>query len=203
MKQNYFTAFLGTMLLANLTLNTAEAAVTVSVIESGGDVVFTASGTLNITELVPFSTVSGTAGAALFYYDANESLWSIGANPSGLVSVDQYTGFSRTGNALLTTDPPVLFADSGTGDRFGIDEGSGILLVPENFISGSSITGTVVYENQTLASLSISPGTRQWDWGSGLNADSVTLTATAIPEPSSAALLGLFCLSLVFMRSRH
>jgi hypothetical protein len=82
------------------------------------------------------------------------------------------------------------FATAGTGDAFGVLGLEQQIFTPVGYTSGSALTTTETYTNQTLTSLGITPGTYTWTWGSGADADSFTLqigpAAAAVPEPSTA-----------------
>ena len=76
---------------------------------------------------------------------------------------------------------------------FGVDAGEGNLVVPNNYVSGSSLSGTSTYSGQTLAGLGLTPGTHRWTWGSGANADflEVDIPGAPVPEPSSLILAAM------------
>ena len=62
-------------------------------------------------------------------------------------------------------------ASSGSGDTFGI-EGSGgftvpVLLLPTNYVSGSSLSASDTYSNTSIAALGLTPGTYTYTWGAG------------------------------------
>ena len=154
----------------------------------GNDVVFSGSGTLNLTGIT-YQGLTTVFGGIDF---GREML--LGANPTTLANVQAF------GNAGQITAPSPfgidLFtqASSGTGARFGI--GYDVLpgaqphpqvVVPANYTSATSLSGTSTFTGKTLASLGIQPGTHVWSWGSGASAD--TLTLTIVPEPARMAYL--------------
>ena len=65
--------------------------------------------------------------------------------------------------------------------------------MPEGYVSGSALSDSSTYDFASLASLDVTPGVYTWTWGSGADADSFTLIAGNVPEPSTWAmmLLGL------------
>lgn len=67
------------------------------------------------------------------------------------------------------------------------------LYLPEGYISGSQLHSTAAWANTNFEELGMSPGTYTWTWGSGQNADSLTLI---IPEPGTAILLTCACLAI-------
>lgn len=97
---------------------------------------------------------------------------------------DVINGPARFGTGFET------LASSGKGDFFGItgDE----LRLPVGYVSGSALSDSATYDNQSFASLGLTPGSYTWGWGTGPNADSFTVkieASAAVPEPSSLALL--------------
>ncbi len=75
-----------------------------------------------------------------------------------------------------------------SGDLVALDTSTGIG-VPAGYLSGGPLSDSATYDNTTLASLGVTPGKYVWTWGSGADADSFTLIAGAVPEPSTWALL--------------
>lgn len=67
-------------------------------------------------------------------------------------------------------------------------DSSGDLLVPVGYVSGSVLSDSATYDNQTLATLGATPGSYKWTWGSGAN-QNFTLDVNAVPEPSTWAMM--------------
>ncbi len=166
-------------------VSTAHAAATINIVESGADVVATGSGSFLFTNS-PESAVS--------YVPAEMA--SIGAlTLGGGGSVANYsvglTGPSSFGSSSFVA------ASSGTGDTFGVVKTSGFITVPVGYVSGTELSGTATWVNQTLSSLGLTAGTYVYSWGSDATADSLTLVigttspVTSVPEPASA----LMCLA--------
>jgi hypothetical protein len=68
------------------------------------------------------------------------------------------------------------------------------LYLPNGYVSGTNVSDVTTFLGATFASLGVTPGTYTWHWGSGANADSLTLdivTPTAAPEPASLTLLAV------------
>ena len=174
---------LASLLVVGPMAGSAGAAVIINIVDDGTDTTITASGTLNVTDL----TLNTTGGAG-------------GINPSaGFLELtnnafEVYQGI--TGPADFGTGG-FQFLSSATGDRVGIRLGFGnALTVPENYVSGALLSAEGSITGQGLTEIGITPGTSTWTWGSGANADSLTINASVIPEPSSFLLgsLGLFAL---------
>jgi len=127
----FFVAALGLMLAFNLG-GPARAGYVVKVIESGGDVVATGSGTLNLTDL---NGNQYSSGDRFITPDAAELL--LGAPGSGQGGL--FEGISGPSTFGPGTG---LAATSGTGDIVGleIDPGPGLeLAVPQGYVSGSQL----------------------------------------------------------------
>lgn len=160
----------------------ARAAYTVALAQQGSDVVANGSGTLDLTGLrfAGSAGVSSSAMTPLIGYIVTGSTVSATSLYSG---VSGPTGF---GSGFLTD------ASSGTGDLVGIIGSAQELQVPAGFDSGSPVSDTATYANQTFSSLGATPGSYTWTWGSGTD-DSFTVDIgpAAVPEPNSFALLAL------------
>lgn len=162
---------------------TVQAGVTVTVQEVGSDVLFSGSGTLNLTGLSSVGTQSTAPGV-----EPDLPAWGVGllASPDIDVYVVAPIG-SLNGPSSFGSGSVRIDADSGTGDVFGIGQNFGViaLAVPQGFVSTNSVTGSATYTNTDLATLGIDIGTYTWMWPG----DSITLNV--IPEPASLMLLGL------------
>lgn len=176
-----------------------NAAIIVTMVESGGDVVATGSGTANLAGLTLFSSPT----AVLFGKNASAGVLILGPGPAqGLASV--YKGI--IGPASFGVSGSDL-ASSGLGDVMGVSF-SGVddtLLLPVGYVSGAALSASLTFSGDTLASLGVTPGTYVWNWGSGSDADSFTLSignVTAIPLPSALSLLALPLAGLFLSRRR-
>jgi hypothetical protein len=90
------------------------------------------------------------------------------------------------------------FATSGTGVAFGFDFDFGAIFVPQDYVANSYITGTGFYEDESFASLGVTPGTYKWELSDGQ-----TVTLTVVPEPTSIGLsIALLAVTLVRRRRR-
>jgi hypothetical protein len=138
----------------------------VTITQVGNDVVWSGSGSFNLTALTSAGP-GGTVGG----YNSSQAIWAIGPN----TSVDTYSG---------TITYPFIFGTSSvgvtsnTGSTFGIlPGGSGRLLyVPSGYVSNTNISGTSTYANTTIAGAGLTPGTYTWSWGSGANASTLVMT---------------------------
>ncbi|MEP2774750.1 MAG: PEP-CTERM sorting domain-containing protein [Luteolibacter sp.] len=185
----------GLLFLAAGTLN-SEAAVMITAIESGGDVVFTGSGTLNLGVLPYDGSVNAASGISP---SINGRLVRVGT-AVGNPTVDLWGGVGG-----FITAPSTGFGsggfqspDSTTGDQFGV--GINHLTPYAGYVSGTFLSGSMTYSGDTFATLGINMGTYVWTWGSGGDADSLTLNI--VPEPSSA-LLSLVGIAAIGLRRRR
>jgi hypothetical protein len=166
----------GALLVTAAFTQRAEGSVIMNISQVGSNVVITASGTINL--------------AALSFALSNTSIGNIIPNggqavagPAG-VSIDVYSGvsglFSSYGPGAGTIE------SSGSGNFFDIDRS--VLAVPQGYISGAPLSGSATFNNATLSSLGITPGTYVATWGTGPTADSFTVNA-GTPEPGSLSLI--------------
>lgn len=167
---------LAVMLLASVPV---QAAVVFDLKEVGSDVLFTGSGTINLSSL----TYSGDAPVQGLMVPS----FAYAVIADG--SITAYSGLSgptSIGSSMATT-----YATSMLGDSFGFFGLVHGLMVPQGYTSGGLLAATATFANQTLATLGATVGTYVWTWGSGPTADSITLNVgnvTAVPEPSAYAL---------------
>ena len=151
----------------------------------GRDVVFTGNGTIDLTGMGFIGTFSQSGEIS------TASLFAVG--PASSTSYDLYNASTSSGPAAIgpTTPGPfgsltgtITSASSGSGDLFGLDFEGGVsilTLLPSGYVSGSDLSGTSTYVGESLASLGVSPGSYVWNVG----VNTVTLNATAVPEPTA------------------
>jgi hypothetical protein len=178
-------AALAIAIICGVSVRTAQAGYIVTLQQVGSNVDATGSGTIDRTALSLLSS-GGFAGTG-----TSPSLSAIITGPTPQGPVDAYgliSGPSNFGSGLFE------LASSGTGDRVGINGAAGDLYVPVGYVSGTALSDTSTYSNQTFASLAVNPGTYVWTWGSGVHADSFTLQ---IGVPDSGSTFGLLVVSLV------
>ena len=90
----------------------------------------------------------------------------------------------------------LAFATSTTGNVFLVTGDD--LALPEGYVSGSPLSGTLTFASATFASLGITPGSYVYS----LPNDTVTVKFGTAPEPGTLALLGLGLAGLVATRKR-
>lgn len=169
------SVLIASIFLSFACIRVAQAAVTITVTETGGNVVATANGTLNLaalafnTNMLADSIVRAVTG------------WIVVGTPPAPTLADAYTA---PPGPLNFGPGNFVVADAGTGDKVGV---TGVnIWVPTGYVSGAPLAGTATWNAQTLATLGLTPGTYTWSWGAGPTADSLTVSIVT-PPPAAAA----------------
>lgn len=170
---------IATMTLVALTLSTAatcQASILfVTVAEVGNDVVFTMTGTIDLTGLTPGSDSSHTAGI-----DPAGGSVSMGAG-----TTDSYTGFFAVPGSFGTGG--FVAASSYSGDHVAFTQTA--LYVPDGYVSGSFLNGTITFANSTFASLGLTQNIYAWVWGETEGQNVMALEIfSEVPEPSACVI---------------
>jgi hypothetical protein len=163
-------------------------AIVIDIDQVGADVVATGSGSADTSDLV----LQGT-------YTEDPSVEPSEANI--------FVGVSAQIQYYKTVSGPANFgtggftaASSGTGDLFGVEAEFNNLMLPQSYTSGDPLSGTATWNSTTISNLGLTPGTYVYNWGSGENADS--LTVNIVPEPATIGLIGIG-LAGMFVRRRR
>lgn len=180
--------------------NCVQAAAIVNVSESGGDVVWSGSGTLNLSGLTSQGSGNLLAGS-----DFGKEFF-LGADPGGFAAVNFY---GATGQVI---PPGALFAGDlfiqpqlGTGPRFGIaieafnGQVDPAVVVPAGYVSGGALSATSTYSGKTIAGLGLIPGTYVWSW----TTDTLTLNIAQVPLPAAPWLFATAFTSLAWRLRRR
>jgi hypothetical protein len=158
----------------------ADASGEIDIFESGADVVAAGAGVFDITDLTFNGGGSGLAGIA-----PSRAGVSIGS-PAASALYGSLSGPSSLGSGRFP-----ISASSGSGDMFGTgfaDERD--LVVPSDYVSGAALLGSATFDDQTIASLGLDPGTYVYTWGNGDHADSLTIKIGGGRDGSRAIHLG-------------
>jgi hypothetical protein len=196
-------AFLGLALVAvgPLVAQAGFMNMNILIAQVGNDVVATATGSFNTATLTPGLQVGFPAGVA-------EDFLRVGVN-NNLDRAWRYRVIWDNLTPFGTSDIQIAPTFS-TGDRIGFDLGlrSGLprIFAPENYVSGSIISGTSVWVNTSLNDLGLiqgnySYGYRRLATGSALGHVNLSVV---IPEPTSLGLwvVGLASSTLLVRRRR-
>jgi hypothetical protein len=166
----------------------SRAAYTMSFQQVGPDVVATGSGSIDFTDLSFLVSESVNPQIVPFLGTA-----TLGATP--MVAINFYDTIS--GPSSFGPGGP-LFADSGSGAGVGLSSTADAVGFPSNYVSGSPLgVSTDTWSSQTFSSLGLTPGTYEYTWGTGLDADSLTLqigpavVSAPLPAGCWAALLAI------------
>jgi hypothetical protein len=151
----------------------ATGAFMVTITQSGPNVVWSGSGSFNLTALTLVGSAPITSGFA-----TNQAIWIAGATltPPGSTG-QQYGGASLTYPTTFALGTQTGGPSSATGSMFGVvPGGSGrTIVVPDGYVSGTTISGSTTYASQTISSMGLSGGTYIWSWGAGANASSLVM----------------------------
>jgi hypothetical protein len=189
------TAFTAAVLAAALALvpSPSEAAFTFTVQQNGADVEVDGTGSLNLAGLN-------------FVGSDNDTLNEISPNIGFLTRLDgPFDIYGGIGGPAAFGPGAGAQTTVGGGDTIGVNAGNGRIVVPEGYQSGTQLAVTMIFENQTFATLGLTPGTYVWSWGGQTFGDSITIDVvgpTGVPEPATALLLGAGLLGLAAARRR-
>ncbi len=167
----------------------AAAGFIVDITQQGANVVATGSGTINLTALTDCCTSNPPP-------DIVAVLGRISLGASGVVG-ETWAGGNFHGPVSFGGGD-LFLATSGTGDHVEMAGQNSFLAVPTGYVSGAALSDSATWDNATISSLGLTPGTYTWAWGNGADADSfvIDIKATTVPEPASLALLASAVLGL-------
>lgn len=181
-----------------------KAAVLIEITESGSDLLFTTSGSLDTTGLGVPATASNDYAiwvGEIGVYAAISQGSQDSYGPEAFVGL---TGQSTFSSAVMSDGPDVLL-ESGAAD-FAFRTG-GNLWIPENYVSGTPVFQEMRWVGQSFAGLGINEGEfAELSWTAGADGgggDSIRMQASPIPEPSSALLFGLAAFGFAARRRRR
>jgi hypothetical protein len=146
----------------------------VSVSQVGPNVVWSGSGSFNLTSLTLNETIPGVTGG----YNKSFAQFVVGS--SSPFTATTYSGSS------FTTFPANFGSGGGTppssssGSVFGVVQTGGPsgpreVLVPQGYTSGTVISGSMTYNSETIAGMGLTPGTYTWSWGTGGNTSTIVM----------------------------
>jgi hypothetical protein len=170
--------------------------IVITAVETGGNVVFTATGSLDVSGLTPTPS-----GDFLARFEPSAAVIDFGG-PGDLYDLAISGGPIGPGGSII--------ASSRFGDTVGFSAGiSDTLVVPSGYVSGTPLFSTITFETATFASLGITPGSYKYtyeyvvidpelvDPATVLSAVNNTyfvgdsITFSTVPEPSAFLYVGL------------
>jgi cell division septation protein DedD len=147
----------------------------VSVSQVGPNVVWSGSGSFNLTSLTLNENIPGVTGG----FNQPFAQFIIGpTSPSGATT---YSGSSFTTFPNSFGSGGGLAPSSSSGSLFGVVQTAGPsgpreVVVPPGYVSGTVISGSMTYDTQTIAGMGLSGGTYTWSWGTGGNTSTIVMT---------------------------
>jgi hypothetical protein len=181
-------AIAAALLVAFLASGTTNAGVVINVYQSGGNVVASASGSLDLTGLTDLGS-GYTFDPGITPNDADVLTTAAGSESPFVAGVEFYTGYS--GPASLGPGGPTG-ASSESGDALGINVilngTTPVLVVPLGYASGTPLSATDTFDGTTIAGMGLTPGIYNYTWGTG---PGQIFTINVAPEPSTLLLGGM------------
>lgn len=177
----------------------ARASVLITFEQVDNNVVETGSGAIDLTGLSNTGAVSSTGPNT----DPLLALTFLGP----VAPFSDYAGYTTITGPSSFGSGTGAAASTGSGDTFGIWVSSVVeLVLPQGYVSGTSLSATDTYDNSTFTTLGLTPGTYTYTWGTGASADSLTVQIgpAAVPEPSTAIVAVVGAVAFVtYGWSRH
>lgn len=181
----------------------AQAGITITIQEDGGNVVVSGSGFLDIDSDNPFDTGLDTNDTL----DPSNYTIIAGSNTVSLTHVAVQPHYSTPPEDFniqpnFGSGPEIQQPTSNTGSPFAIHFPDPIMLVlavPENYVSGEALSFSMTFANQTLDSLGIAIESTRWSWGEDGDGEFVDMEVirpapvapTSVPTLDVFGLLGL------------
>lgn len=179
------------------------AVLNIQVMEIDGGVTFTASGSVDVTNLF-------LAGNGPIPERSDGVTTGTGAEPS-----DGYISIGTPGSTVTTYilyGDPISFGTGGfrvssslSGDGVGINVigNTAEFFIYQGYVSGDTIDQSMRFDDITFEEFGLTPSTYTYSWGgTGEHADSIVIQV--VPEPSTCALLaGAAALGFAVLRHRR
>ena len=154
-----------------------RADVLITAVETGADVVFSYSGSIDLSGLGTPDDSGTSASGGIVPSTGIVTFASVGSAFDQWLDVVDLPAFGGLGDFLA----------NGTGDLFGITGpvNATILRIKDGYISNDPLAGSMTFVGQTFASLGITPGT----YTTNLPDDTITLIIGQVPLPATLLLL--------------
>ena len=169
----------------------AHAVMIVNATESGGNVIFNYSGSLNTSGL-NYAYTGILSNVSLVNpsrpdpaYPTTPQGYFLGVG--GSASPINYDGYN-TSTSFLPYGTGAIFYNTSTnsGDIFGF--GFGEVSLPESYASGTSLSGSATFTGESFSSLGMTTGTYV---NTLSNNDTITLNVGTVPVPGPLPILGI------------
>jgi hypothetical protein len=171
---------------------TSQADIVVNAQQSGGDVVFSFSGSVNLSGLGASTGTGGSVSAirpalGVFIFS------SVSSDP-----LDTWTGYTFPSFGVGGLE---LANSASVPTGFGYVVSGPRLVIEDGYVSGTLIAGSMTFDGETFASLGLTPG----NYVASLPSDTVTLVIgpSQLAEPASLALVGLGLAGLGYSRRKR
>lgn len=166
--------------VAALASSSADAAVTISIVQDGANVVSSASGTFD-------TALSSAIGGPTSVYTL-ALVPSIGFDITG-ASGGSISFYSLTGPASFGAGGVTEF-DTTSGLPVGLNVASGVFFLSSSYVSNSAIASSGTINNATLAGLGLATGVYQYTVGGNALTINVGQSAPgSVPEPATWAMM--------------
>lgn len=187
------------ILFALTTATSAFGAVTITFSQFGNNVFISTAGSLDLTELTLFATISSSLPPAI---DPSTGLIFLGQGDNSEVK-NQYTVTTYPENfgqgGMLPAGGGEIQPALGT-DMLAISRS--IVAINSDYVFGDSLDAGAVFANTTLEDMGLEAGTYVWTFSNG---ETITMTVPAVPEPATyATILSATALAFgFFLRTRR
>ena len=185
-----YSIFIAAVAAAALLLPlSANAAYTAYIYESGGNVVASGSGSLNLA-----GAVAAGGGATVAFVAPSSGLLHTGT--AGAVAL-----YNNIVGPAAFGPGPIAPASSSAGHLVGIRGVLAEFFVPVGYVSGAPLASSAVWNATTIAALGITPGTYVWTWAGDTFTVNVGVPPPGLAPASVPALSGwgLGALALLLM----
>ncbi|MEP3227257.1 MAG: PEPxxWA-CTERM sorting domain-containing protein [Parasphingorhabdus sp.] len=162
----------------------AQAAIVIDIEQNGSDVVGTVSGSLDLTGLTFFRSISNLNGGALNSVEARRGLF-VGAETT-LAPADAYQGIAGPSNwGMGGRQVRQLFS----GDTFGIAADLTFIWLPVGYTSNTAIASTATFAGTTIANLGLDAGVYSYTTPNDTITVNIGQAVGAVPEPATWAFM--------------
>ncbi len=163
----------------------SSAGVVLNAVETGGNVVISGGGTLDIS-LANYWSTSPNQNSGV-----TPNQW-IQFGPVATQDLYQFTsGFS--GPPGIGPGGTTTFSTSSSGDHFGLNFLNALVFVPGGYSSGDPLTQSGTFAGHTFASIGLAEGSYTWTWDTASGGtDFFTIN---VPAPGVMAMAGFAALA--------